>query len=111
MKAELSIYSQATINSIEILELVERRHDSVKRTIERLVKGDVIQLSPMVIYENIDGLGLNQKTSVYRFEGDQGKRDSIIVVAQRCPDFREAKLRGMQWYHSKIGRFQAVGWE
>ena len=35
----------------------------------------------------INGLGLNQSFRVYVFEGEQGKRDSIIVVAQLSPEF------------------------
>ncbi|EGD4712958.1 hypothetical protein DU443_18905, partial [Escherichia coli] len=37
----LSISQKATMTSIEIAELVGKRHDNVKRTIEVLTKGGV----------------------------------------------------------------------
>ena len=76
-----------TMSSREIAELVESRHDSVKRTIERLADSGVIQLPPMVIVEDKQSLSPNSKTKVYVFSGDSGKRDSIIVVAQLSPEF------------------------
>lgn len=77
----------ATMTSLEIAKLVGSRHDNVKVTIERLAKKDVIQLPAMQDCRRINGLGLNQQISVYVFTGKQGKRDSLIVVAQLCPEF------------------------
>jgi len=68
-----------TMTSAEIGELVESRHDSVKRTIERLADRGVIQLPPLVDVPN----HLGQTVSVYQLE----KRDSLVVVAQLSPEF------------------------
>lgn len=68
-----------TMTSAEIGELVESRHDSVKRTIERLAERGVIQLPPLVDVPN----HLGQTVSVYQLE----KRDSLVVVAQLSPEF------------------------
>ncbi|MFB2830644.1 phage antirepressor KilAC domain-containing protein [Aeromonas jandaei] len=76
-----------TMTSLEISDLVDSRHDNVKRAIERLAKKGVIQLPPMEDCGRINGLGVNQSFSVYVFTGKQGKRDSLIVVAQLCPEF------------------------
>lgn len=76
-----------TMTSQEIAELVGSRHDSVKRTIERLAKSDVIQSPPLVEIYNKQSLGPRNKTMAYVFTGKQGKRDSLIVVAQLCPEF------------------------
>ncbi|MFM5587692.1 phage antirepressor KilAC domain-containing protein [Aeromonas rivipollensis] len=76
-----------TMTSLEISELVDSRHDNVKRAIDRLVSKSVIQLPPMEDCGRINGLGINQSFSVYVFTGKQGKRDSLIVVAQLCPEF------------------------
>ncbi|END3476045.1 Rha family transcriptional regulator [Salmonella enterica] len=78
---------QLSMTHKEIAEVVKSRPDSVKRTIERLAENGVIQLPPMVVCGRINGLGKEQKESVYRFEGEQGRRDSIVVVAQLCPEF------------------------
>ncbi len=78
---------KASMTSVEIAGLVGSRHDKVKQSIERLAERRIIQLPPMGISENINGLGLTQKSKHYLFEGERGKRDSIIVVAQLCPEF------------------------
>lgn len=78
---------KASMTSVEIAELVGSRHDKVKQSIERLAERRIIQLPPMGISENINGLGLTQKSKHYLFEGERGKRDSTIVVAQLCPEF------------------------
>lgn len=76
-----------TMNSLEIAELVQSEHRAVILSIERLTKRGIIQLTSMVKVENKQSLSPNKVTSVYEFMGEQGKRDSIIVVAQLCPEF------------------------
>ncbi|EHK3330594.1 Rha family transcriptional regulator [Escherichia coli] len=78
---------KASMTSIEIAELVGSRPDSVKRTIETLAKKGIIQFPQTVEIENKQSLGPRRFSSAYVFEGEQGKRDSIIVVAQLCPEF------------------------
>ncbi|EMO8397095.1 phage antirepressor KilAC domain-containing protein [Escherichia coli] len=75
------------MTSIEIAELVGSRHDKVKQSIERLAVRGVIRNPPMVVFERINNLGLLRGVEAYVFEGEQGKRDSIIVVAQLSPEF------------------------
>ena len=75
------------MTSIEIAELVGSRHDKVKQSIERLAARGVIRNPPMVVFEKINNLGLLRGVEAYVFEGEQGKRDSIIVVAQLSPEF------------------------
>lgn len=79
--------SQPTMTSLDIAELVGSRHDSVKRTIERLSEMEIIQLPPVVKVENKQSTSPNRFADAYQLEGEQGKRDSIIVVAQLCPEF------------------------
>ncbi|HDO7471925.1 TPA: Rha family transcriptional regulator [Escherichia coli] len=83
----LSISQKATMTSIEIAELVGSRHSDVKRSIERLVAKGVIQHTPLATVENNQSLSPNKYTKAYFFEGEQGKRDSIVVVAQLSPEF------------------------
>lgn len=75
-----------SITSREIAELVNLRHDNVKRTIETLVSQGVIT-SPQS--EEIPTA--TRRALVFVFSGEQGKRDSIVVVAQLSPSFT-AKL-------------------
>lgn len=69
-----------TMSSREIADLVEKRHDNVKRTIGNLMDAGVIL--PQVEEVSNDGPGPLVIVQ-YRLS----KRDSFIVVAQLCPEF------------------------
>lgn len=90
MKFNLMTSTAVTMNSIEIADLVQSQHGSVKRAIDRLVKRGVIELPPMVKVEQNQSLSPNNKSSAYVFSGEKGKRDSLIVVAQLSPEFTGA---------------------
>lgn len=69
-----------SMTSREIAELVESRHDDVKRSIARLAERGVISEPPMA-----DGMksanGVTERVYVI------GKRDSYVIVAQLSPEF------------------------
>lgn len=67
------------MSSSEIADLVEKRHDNVKRTIETLVERGVIA-SPQTEGKPATG---GRPGTEYRI----GKRDSFVVVAQLSPEF------------------------
>ncbi|WP_447789458.1 phage antirepressor KilAC domain-containing protein [Pseudomonas farris] len=73
--------SRTTMSSREIADLVESRHDSVKRTIERLSIKGIIRFTPSVETSH-EGAGARE-VEVYNIN----KRDSFVVVAQLCPEF------------------------
>lgn len=79
--------SSLSMTSLEISALVESRHDKVKQSIERLAERGVIVLPPLGDVPFVDDSGRNRTTSAYVFHGEQGKRDSIVVVAQLSPEF------------------------
>ena len=66
---------------------MESRHDKVKQSIERLANRGVIVQPPMGDEQSADALGRLRTTQAYVFTGPQGKRDSIVVVAQLSPEF------------------------
>lgn len=72
--------SGQTMTSREIAELVESRHDDVKRSIARLAERGVISEPPMA-----DGMkyanGVTERVYVI------GKRDTYVIVAQLSPEF------------------------
>lgn len=76
-----------TMSSREIADLVDSRHDKVKQSIDRLVSRGVITQPPAGDESYKDGSGRTVVTKIYVFSGEQGKRDSIVVVAQLCPEF------------------------
>jgi phage regulator Rha-like protein len=73
---------ELAMTSLEIAELVGSRHDKVKQSIERLAERGVIALPPMG-----EKVTAGRPAAYYVFEGEQGKRDSIIAVAQLSPEF------------------------
>lgn len=79
MNELINVTSALTMSSREIADLVESRHDDVKRSIERLAERSIIQLPPLADVKN----HLNQTVSVYLVK----KRDSYVVVAQLSPEF------------------------
>lgn len=76
------ISTKASMTSIDITELVGSRHDKVKQSIERLAERGIITLPPMG-----EKPTSGRPVTYYIFEGEEGKRDSIIVVAQLSPEF------------------------
>lgn len=79
---ESTFNGNLTMTSKDIADLVESRHDKVKQSIERLVNRGVIELPPMGEIKTV-----TKPVMIYRFSGEKGKRDSIIVVAQLSPEF------------------------
>lgn len=99
---ELSIVNMVssdglTMSSREIADLVGSRHDSVRRTIERLAESGVIALPPMVEKSTAGRPSLE-----YVFSGDQGKRDSLVVVAQLSPEFTGDLVDRWQELEAKV---------
>ena len=86
-----------TMSSHEIAELVGKRHDNVKRTIESLAAGRVIEL-PQI--EEIPTA--TKPVSVYVFSGAKGKRDSLVVVAQLSPEFTGALVDRWQKLEEQV---------
>lgn len=84
------------MTSLEISELVQKRHDNVKRTIESLAESKVITLPQTEETSFLNTIGRTQHTQVYVFTGEQGKLDSITVVAQLCPEFTATLVK--RWY-------------
>lgn len=94
----------ATMNSLEIAELVGSRHDDVKRSIERLAKRGVIVQPPMADVPSLDSLGRTRITEVCVFSGEKGKRDSIVVVAQLSPEFTARLVDRWQELEAKLAQ-------
>lgn len=75
--------STIKMTSQEIADLVQSRHDNVKSSIEYLVSKGTIQCPFEKVIKNFQ----NRDMKVYEFEGEQGKRDCMVVVAQLSPQF------------------------
>lgn len=80
----MNLMQTETMSSREIAALVESRHDSVKRTIERIAEKGVITFTPMV--EKPTG---GRPSTAYLVD----EESSYIVVAQLCPEFTARIVR------------------
>ncbi|MDH1551197.1 MULTISPECIES: Rha family transcriptional regulator [Pseudomonas] len=86
-----------TMSSQEIADLVGSRHDSVKRTIERLAEKSTISQPPLVA-------GPRSGNGVVVQEYLVNKRDSFVVVAQLSPEFTAALVDRWQELEQQAAR-------
>lgn len=93
-------HNQQSMTSLDISELCQKRHDSVKRTIEILSakteKREAVIARPHSVVVQKEANNRIYDVEVYVFTGEQGKLDSITVVAQLCPEFTAALVK--RWY-------------
>jgi len=88
-------HNQQSMTSLDISELCQKRHDNVKRLIDNLINQQVIA-HPQIEVVQKEANSRNYNVEVYVFSGEQGKLDSITVVAQLCPEFTAALVK--RWY-------------
>ena len=82
MKYEMSIHEAVkTMSSREIAQIVESRHDNVKRSMERLQSKGLIRFTP--VGETLKQ-GLTERTVTNYYVNE---RDSYVVVARLSPEF------------------------
>ena len=87
-----------TMSSREIAELLETRHDSVKRTMERLSEASLIRFTPMVETSH-EGAGA-RPVEIYQVD----ERDSYVVVARLSPEFTARLVDYWQQHRSQQAR-------
>ena len=85
-----------TMTSLEISEVVQSRHDDVRRSIERLADRGVISLPPAAEVK-VERERRTETVKVYLI----GQRDSYIIVAQLSPEFTAALVDRWQELEAK----------
>ena len=80
MNLQLTNQNTPTMSSREIAEIVESRHSDIVRSITRLMANKVISWYAPTAYTHPQN---GQAYECYYLN----KRDSLIVVAQNCPEF------------------------
>jgi len=88
-----------TMSSREIADLTGKRHDNVKRTIETLIEKAVIS-HPQIEDGPKSANGVVEKLYLLC------KRDSLIVVAQLCPEFTACIVDRWQYLEDQAQRAQ-----
>lgn len=91
---------QLTMSSREIAELVEKRHDNVKRTIDTLTDSGVIARPQIEDMQDVRGNNRVYTTSVYHLE----KRDTLVVVAQLSPEFTARVVDRWQELEAQVAK-------
>lgn len=96
MNASINVLfpSQQMLSS-DIAELCQKRHDNVKRLIDNLINQQVIACPQIEVVQK-EANNRIYDVEVFVFTGEQGKLDSITVVAQLCPEFTAALVK--RWY-------------
>lgn len=103
--SELSLIPETlTMTSREIAELVEKRHDNVKRTIETLAERGVIH-QPQ--FEDGEKSANRVVEKIYILD----KRSSMIVVAQLSPEFTARMYDRWQELEAQVKKLQAEAYE
>lgn len=90
MNELMIISSGVSMTSVDVAKLLNCRHADIMRSIKRLAASGVISTPPTAFSEEINNLGFTVKREHYVFSGPTGKRDSMILVAQNCPEFTAA---------------------
>lgn len=83
-----------TMSSREIAELLDCRHDNVKRTIETL------QNKGLVTFTQTEEKGLGRPVTLFHV----GKRDSYVIVAQLSPEFTARLVDRWQELEAAVAR-------
>jgi len=97
---------QMSMNHKQIADLVGSRPDNVKASIDRLAERGVIRLPATQVFEEINNLGLVVTREYYNFKGEQGKRDSIVVVAQLSPEFTATLVDQWQELENEVSQLR-----
>ena len=95
-----TIEQPLTMSSREIAELLEKRHDNVKRTVDALADKGVIVRPQSEDEQDTDTMGRCRTTSVYRI----GKRDTLVVVAQLSPEFTARVVDRWQELEAQVAK-------
>jgi phage regulator Rha-like protein/phage antirepressor YoqD-like protein len=88
-----------TMTSLEIAELVEVRHDSVRRSIETIAERGAIKL-PQIVEVSGDGTRGPRSVRVYIL----GERDTLVVVAQLSPEFTGRVIDRWRWLEAQFAK-------
>lgn len=90
------IDSKLQMTCLQISKMTGVRHDSVKRTIETLSNGGIIEYPQTVVIKT-----RTKPRTDYVFIGDQGERDSVIVIAQVLQEMNTTLIKVGLDYHAR----------
>lgn len=89
-----NVFNKLTMSSVEMAELTNTRHDSVKRTIKSLLNKGILSHTQIV-----DGIKSSNGIVEQNYKSD--KLDSLIIVARLSPKFMAAVVTRWQELEAK----------
>ncbi|ENP5772975.1 hypothetical protein ACDX63_003611 [Salmonella enterica] len=108
--ASLSLVVDNTVARMtlrEISEMISVRFDNLEVSMKRLAEKGVIRLPAMQNLEKINNLGFTITVKDYVFEGEQGRLDSIVLIAQNVPEFTRKLVDRWDYLEKQIQKTPA----
>lgn len=108
--ASLSLVVDNTVARMtlrEISEMIGVRFADLERSMNRLGDKGVIRVPPLANFEKINNLGFTITVKDYVFEGEQGRLDSIVLIAQNVPEFTRKLVDRWDYLEKQIQKTPA----
>ncbi|EMW4219135.1 hypothetical protein ACM3QP_004729 [Escherichia coli] len=86
----------------EIADLIGVRFSNLETSMNRLVERQVIRKPATKNFEKINNLGFAVTVKDYVFEGEQGRLDSIVLIAQNVPEFTRQLVDRWNYLEEKL---------
>ncbi|END1951116.1 hypothetical protein ABLM97_002437 [Escherichia coli] len=86
----------------EIADLIGVRFSNLETSMNRLVERQVIRKPATQNFEKINNLGFAVTVKDYVFEGEQGRLDSIVLIAQNVPEFTRQLVDRWNYLEEKL---------
>ncbi|EEU2139832.1 hypothetical protein E3M25_003408 [Escherichia coli] len=86
----------------EIADLIGVRFSNLETSMKRLVERQVIRKPATQNFEKINNLGFAVTVKDYVFEGEQGRLDSIVLIAQNVPEFTRQLVDRWNYLEEKL---------
>lgn len=86
----------------EIADLIGVRFSNLEVSMNRLVERQVIRKPATQNFEKINNLGFAVTVKDYVFEGEQGRLDSIVLIAQNVPEFTRQLVDRWNYLEEKL---------
>lgn len=91
-------YSDVRMTLREISEFIGVRFDNLERSLHRLVNQGVVKLPPLEEVKN----HRNQTVKDYVFCGEQGRLDSIVLIAQNVPEMTRKLVERWDYLENEL---------
>ncbi|EMW0060127.1 hypothetical protein ABIV32_001539 [Salmonella enterica subsp. enterica] len=96
--------TEARMTLREISEMIGVRFADLERSMNRLADKGIIRLPPTANFEKINNLGYAITVKDYVFTGEQGRLDSIVLIAQNVPEYTRKLVDRWDYLEKEVQR-------